>query len=128
MPPTTVLCELPLPPESLARQSYDEALQTARTIQHYFIKQSIPSEILTEIRSAYKQLTEGGDGAVVIRPSLAYGNGVDFAKRLTREHGVAAIPISPFLNEDEEPGPVVRFCFAKKDDTLTRAAERLVRV
>ena len=53
---------------------------------------------------------------------------VDFAKRLTREHGVAAIPISPFLNDNEEPGPVVRFCFAKKDDTLTRAAERLVRV
>ena len=53
---------------------------------------------------------------------------VDFAKRLTREHGVAAIPISPFLNEGEEPGPVVRFCFAKKDDTLHRAAERLVRV
>jgi methionine aminotransferase len=53
---------------------------------------------------------------------------VDFAKRLTREHGVAAIPISPFLNEHEEPGPVVRFCFAKKDETLTQAAHRLVRV
>ena len=53
---------------------------------------------------------------------------VDFAKRLTREHGVAAIPISPFLDENEEPGPVVRFCFAKKDETLQRAAERLRRV
>lgn len=53
---------------------------------------------------------------------------VDFARRLTREHGVAAIPISPFLNENAEPGPVVRFCFAKKDETLQRAAERLVRV
>ena len=53
---------------------------------------------------------------------------VDFAKRLTREHGVAAIPISPFLNENEEPGPVVRFCFAKRDETLITAAERLTRV
>jgi methionine aminotransferase len=53
---------------------------------------------------------------------------VDFAKRLTREHGVAAIPISPFLNGNETPGPVVRFCFAKKDETLQRAAERLIRV
>jgi methionine transaminase len=53
---------------------------------------------------------------------------IDFAKRLTREHGVAAIPISPFLHEDEQPGPVVRFCFAKRDDTLTAAAERLRRV
>jgi methionine aminotransferase len=53
---------------------------------------------------------------------------VDFAKRLTREHGVAAIPISPFLNQNEDPGPVVRFCFAKKNETLQRAAERLIRV
>jgi methionine aminotransferase len=53
---------------------------------------------------------------------------IDFAQRLTREHGVAAIPISPFLNEHEEPGPVVRFCFAKRDETLKAAAERIRRV
>lgn len=51
----------------------------------------------------------------------------DFAVRLTREHGVAAIPISPFLC-GERPGPVLRFCFAKRDDTLARAAERLCAV
>ena len=52
----------------------------------------------------------------------------DFAIRLTREHGVAAIPVSPFLQENQQPGPVLRFCFAKRDDTLERAAERLRRV
>jgi len=52
----------------------------------------------------------------------------DFALRLTREHGVAAIPISPFLNDAEAAGPVLRFCFAKRDSTLERAAERLVQV
>jgi methionine aminotransferase len=52
----------------------------------------------------------------------------DFAIRLTKEHGVAAIPVSPFLQEGTEPGPVLRFCFAKRDDTLERAAERLCRV
>ncbi|WP_437689154.1 methionine aminotransferase [Sorangium sp. So ce176] len=51
----------------------------------------------------------------------------DFALRLIREHGVAAIPISPFLS-GAEPGPVLRFCFAKRDETLERAAERLRRV
>ncbi len=51
----------------------------------------------------------------------------DFASRLIREHGVAAIPISPFLS-GAEPGQVLRFCFAKRDDTLARAAERLRRV
>jgi len=52
----------------------------------------------------------------------------DFALRLTREHGVAAIPISPFLSGGEPAGPVLRFCFAKRDATLERAAERLCRV
>ncbi len=51
----------------------------------------------------------------------------DFALRLIREHGVAAIPITPFL-ADADPGPVLRFCFAKRDETLERAAERLRRV
>jgi methionine aminotransferase len=49
----------------------------------------------------------------------------EFAVRLTREHGVASIPISPFLHQGELPGPVLRFCFAKRDETLERAAERL---
>ena len=51
----------------------------------------------------------------------------DFAIWLTREHGVAAIPTSPFLRKTRAP-QVVRFCFAKKDETLERAAERLRRV
>jgi methionine aminotransferase len=48
----------------------------------------------------------------------------DFAIRLTREHGVASIPTSPFLYRSPAP-LVLRFCFAKKDETLERAAERL---
>jgi methionine transaminase len=52
----------------------------------------------------------------------------DFAVRLIKEHGVAAIPISPFLQPGEPAGPVLRFCFAKRDETLERAAERLHRV
>jgi methionine transaminase len=48
----------------------------------------------------------------------------DFAVRLTREHGVASIPTSPFLSRTTAP-QVLRFCFAKKDETLERAADRL---
>jgi methionine aminotransferase len=48
----------------------------------------------------------------------------DFAMRLTIEHGVASIPTSAFLYNQQAP-PVLRFCFAKKDETLERAAERL---
>ena len=50
---------------------------------------------------------------------------VDFAVRLTREHGVAAIPLAPFLSGGLSAGPALRFCFAKRDATLEAAAERL---
>jgi len=47
-----------------------------------------------------------------------------FAERLLRHHGVASIPTSAFLYNSEAPR-VLRFCFAKRGDTLERAAERL---
>ncbi len=47
-----------------------------------------------------------------------------FARRLTTEHGVAAVPVSAFYGNPLEQ-QVVRFCFAKKDDTLDLATERL---
>jgi len=48
----------------------------------------------------------------------------DFAVRLTREFKVAAIPVSVF-HPEEEDHHVVRFCFAKNEDTLAAAGERL---
>jgi methionine aminotransferase len=50
-----------------------------------------------------------------------------FAVRLTEEHGVASIPTSSFLTRGSAP-LVLRFCFAKKDETLEEAAARLRRV
>jgi methionine aminotransferase len=47
-----------------------------------------------------------------------------FVRRLTTEHGVAAIPVSVF-NPDGEDNRVIRFCFAKNETTLAAAAERL---
>lgn len=50
-----------------------------------------------------------------------------FAIRITREHGIAMIPVSAFYqgsNNDQ----VVRFCFAKKRETLEKAVERLARL
>jgi methionine aminotransferase len=46
------------------------------------------------------------------------------AEWLLKSHGVASIPVSAFLYKDRG-GPVLRFCFAKKDETLVAAAERL---
>jgi methionine aminotransferase len=52
---------------------------------------------------------------------------VDFAKRLTVEHGVASIPTSAFYTKSLDFG-VIRFCFAKKQATLEQAVERLAKV
>jgi methionine aminotransferase len=51
-------------------------------------------------------------------------NEVDFCRWLINEVGVAAIPMSAFYQSGQESG-VVRFCFAKKDDTLRDALRRL---
>jgi methionine aminotransferase len=52
---------------------------------------------------------------------------LEFAKRLTIDCGVAAIPPSVFYHQRNDD-KVLRFCFAKKDETLERAAEKLSRI
>ena len=51
-------------------------------------------------------------------------NEADFCKWLTTEVGVAAIPVSAFYDHPTESG-VIRFCFAKQEQTLTTALQRL---
>ena len=51
-------------------------------------------------------------------------NDMDFAERLTIDHKIASIPMSVF-NEHGLDQNVLRFCFAKTDDTLKKAAEIL---
>ncbi|WP_312515847.1 pyridoxal phosphate-dependent aminotransferase [Stutzerimonas nitrititolerans] len=57
-----------------------------------------------------------------IRPDL---DDVAMAQWLTREHGVASIPISVFYQSPPANLRLVRFCFAKQEETLRQAAERL---
>jgi len=52
---------------------------------------------------------------------------VAFCRRLVMDHGVAAIPVSAFYAEGAVKN-VVRFCFAKKDETLDAGLERLAGV
>ncbi|MFY0630945.1 MAG: aminotransferase class I/II-fold pyridoxal phosphate-dependent enzyme [Flavobacteriaceae bacterium] len=58
---------------------------------------------------------------------IATENDVDFAKRLTREFGIASIPLSVF-NENQLDFKALRFCFAKTDETLLQAADILNRL
>ena len=57
-----------------------------------------------------------------IRPDL---NDVDMAVWLTREHGVATIPVSVFYQAPPAGQRLVRLCFAKREETLREAAEKL---
>jgi methionine aminotransferase len=51
----------------------------------------------------------------------------DFSIRITKEYGVATIPVSAFYSSGKDD-KVVRFCFCKKDDTLEKAVERLSKI
>lgn len=49
----------------------------------------------------------------------------EFAVELTKKAGVTTIPVSAFYYNSDD-NKVIRFCFAKKEETLERAVERLV--
>lgn len=63
---------------------------------------------------------------------MAYGEISDLPDRemaewLTREHGVATVPLSPFFADGRQDG-VLRFCFAKSESTLQQAAAILCKI
>jgi len=49
----------------------------------------------------------------------------EFAKWLTKEHGVATVPISVFYSNRQDD-KIIRFCFAKKEETLKAAIDNLI--
>lgn len=58
---------------------------------------------------------------------LGYATDVEFARYMTTEVGVACIPPSAFYQNPEDGHGLTRWCFAKRDDTLDAAGERLLR-
>lgn len=61
----------------------------------------------------YSDITDEGD--------------VEYAERLTIESGIASIPVSVFYNAKTD-NKVLRFCFAKSDETLQKGAEILCKI
>jgi methionine aminotransferase len=90
-----------------------------------------------EKRNRFKQLLSGSN--FKIRPSegtyfqlldyskISEEKDTDYAIRLTKEVGVASIPVSVFYHEKNED-KFLRFCFAKEDETLEKAAEKLMKL
>ncbi len=52
---------------------------------------------------------------------------MEMATKLVKEHGIAAVPVSPFYRTQDN-NCTLRFCFAKKESTLKEAAEILCRI
>ncbi|HSV47058.1 MAG TPA: pyridoxal phosphate-dependent aminotransferase [Ramlibacter sp.] len=79
-------------------------------------------------RTRFRMLPSQGSYFQCVDISDVSGLGeAEFCKWLTSEIGVAAIPLSAFYGDGFDQR-VVRFCFAKKDETLRSALERLAKL
>lgn len=90
-----------------------------------------------EKRDTFRRLLQGSN--FKIRPSegtyfqlldyskISEEKDTDYAIRLTKEVGVASIPVSVFYHE-KNTDKFLRFCFAKEDETLEKAAEKLMKL
>jgi methionine transaminase len=58
-------------------------------------------------------------------PRLGELGDLDAAMLLLREAGVASIPLSPFYRDPPKSARLLRFCFAKREETLHEGAQRL---
>ena len=99
------------------RRSVGEFYQRKRDLFLSLIKESRFRPL--PCRGTFYQMVDYS--AITSRPDA------EVAMWLLTEHGVASIPPSSFLS-GAESGPLLRLCFAKRDETLERAAERLVKV
>ncbi len=78
-----------------------------------------PFTIYKPAQGSYFQVA--GYGQISDMPDM------EFAQWLTKEHGVAVIPLSAFYSNKKDD-KLIRFCFSKKEETLNAAAERLKRL
>ena len=96
-------------------KNYKELHQFYQAKRDYFKKLISPSRFVLEPCSGtYFQL--------VNYKNISTENDTDFTIRLTKEKGLASIPLSVFYSNQPQQH-LVRFCFAKKDETLEKAAE-----
>lgn len=106
---------------------------------------SLPPEYYDHLQTDYRKrrdlllpvLEQAGfktfvpDGAYYIMTDISafgFSDDVEFTRHLIREIGVACVPGSSFYSNPADGAQQVRFCFCKKDETLSLAAERLAKL
>ena len=78
--------------------------------------------------SAFKALpSEGTYFLIADYSAISMSDDLSFCKELTTSQGVAAIPLSSFYSTPPSQH-LIRFCFAKKTETLKKALEKLIRI
>ncbi len=90
-----------------------------------------------EKRDYFQQLIKGSKFKILpcvgsYFQSLGYSkitqeNDSEYAKRLTKEYKIASIPTSSFYHKKVD-NHVLRFCFAKSNETLEKAAEKICKI
>jgi methionine aminotransferase len=102
------------------RELYEELSQFYQDKRDLFSKLMEQSRFkLLPCRGTYFQLADYS--SITDEPDM------NLATRLTKEIKVASIPTSVFYNQRDD-FKVLRLCFAKQDETLKRAAERLCKI
>lgn len=90
-------------------------------------KRNLFLELIHELPFTIHQQTHGSYFQVAGYEKINDMPDKEFSIWLTKEYGVATIPVSAF-NHDGKDDKLVRFCFAKKDETLIEACEKLKRL
>lgn len=81
-------------------------------------------ELIKQTPFTIHQPTSGSYFQVASYERISHLPDMEFAQWLTKEYGVATIPVSAFY-KNKKDDKIIRFCFAKKEETLRLAIERL---
>jgi methionine transaminase len=109
-----------------AINDYLDAVQVTELSQFYQQKRDYFRQLLQE--TPFKLLPcEGSYFQVASYAGISDENDLDFTKRLVTDFGIATIPLSPFYANAKQT-QCIRFCFAKTEETLSLAIERLLKL
>ncbi len=102
------------------RENYLNLSEFYQQKRDYFIQLMKPTKFeLLPVAGSYFQLAT--------YKKISEENDYEFCVKLVKEHGVAAIPVSAFYGRPTNY-KTIRFCFAKKPDTILAAVERLIKL
>jgi methionine aminotransferase len=91
--------------------------------EFYQEKRDLFLQLISDSRFKFKP-SEGTYFQLLDYSEITQENDIEFAKRLTIDSKIASIPLSVF-NDNNKDDSMLRFCFAKTDDTLKQAADIL---